>query len=92
MILKPEFLIRRASTSLFLRLRLGSGSIIKGRTIVIVLARFLTKVLASGTTLVQKGDSVTITGYNGQRHVKRSRGGSHRAVVITWRPKGLQGL
>ena len=71
MISKPEFLIRRASTSLSLRLRLGSSSIIKERTIVIVLAGFLTKVLALGTTLVQKGDSVTITGYNGQRHVKK---------------------
>ena len=37
----------------------------KGRTIIVVLAEFLTKVLASGTTLVQKWDSVTITRYNG---------------------------
>ena len=47
----------------------------KGRAVVIVPAGFLTKVLASGTTLVQEGDSVTITGYDGQG-TSGSRNGS----------------
>ena len=38
----------------------------KGRTVSITLAKFLTKGLSVGTTLVQEGDSVTVTRYDGQ--------------------------